>query len=505
MKTKQSKAPQIKTVKDAEKMRGELVKFYKGYLNENMAPSRLRKFNWTIPGVYERDIQRFDREQLIEGARQYVENFPIVSAIMQNQADHIVASGYTLSMLSKDKGWNKDIEARWHVAKNDLDIRGIRSWGQLNHMWQMRKPIDGDVGIYLYPNEDQKQFFVQTIEAERIRGEKFDYLDQGVLCDKFGRPYEYYVSPRPKDQQDWKSMYAQGVKIKAEDFILYAHYPGERADAVRGTSALLQNFNLFRDIVEVIGAVIQKVKNEAFMALSITSDATYGDAMFGGLQTTKTGEDGAKRQTVKIVPGQAITMAPGEKFDLTGLKTPNAEFIPLIRFLLRYGGSAFGMPLEMLLLDVSETNFSGGRMLIELAKKRFRIEQDALARVDSRVFVRWLQFEVEHKKVKLPVKMLLGDANMHRWGRPSLPYYDPTKEAAANSVMLDKYLTSPQQILSDMGERSMEDVLDEWQEFKKQAAARKLPITYGNVNTRIVATEGSDSQIEPDAKGAPPK
>jgi capsid protein len=501
MKTKQSKAPQIKTVKDAEKLRGELVKFYKGYLNENMAPSRLRKFNWTIPGVYERDIQRFDREQLIEGARQYVENYPIVAAIMQNQADHIVGSGFMLSMQTKDKGFNKEIEARWHMAKNELDIRGIRTWGQLNHMWQMRKPIDGDVGIYLYPNEDQKQFFVQTIEAERIRGEKFDYLDQGVLCDKFGRPYEYYVSPRPKDQQDWKAMYAQGVKIRADDFILYAHYPGERADAVRGTSALLQNFNLFKDIVEVIGAVVQKVKNEAFMALSITSDATYGDTMFGGLQTTKTGEDGAKRQTVKIVPGQAITMAPGEKFDLTGLKTPNAEFIPLIRFLLRYGGSCFGMPLEMLIMDVSETNFSGGRMLIELAKKRFRIEQDGLGQVDSRVFKSWFKFGVDHKQIKLPAKMQIGDANLHRWGRPSLPYYDPSKEAAANSVMLDKYLTSPQQILADNGERDMEQILDEWAEFKKQAVVRKLPITYGNVNTRIMTSETSGGEIEPDAPG----
>ena len=65
--------------------------------------------------------------------------------------------------------------------------------------------------------ESEKMKSHQTIEAERIRGEKFDYLDQGVLCDEFGRPFEYYVSPRPKDQQDWKSMYASGKKIKAEE------------------------------------------------------------------------------------------------------------------------------------------------------------------------------------------------------------------------------------------------------------------------------------------------
>ena len=74
MKTKSHKVPiapaaQIKTVKDAEKMRGELVKFYRGYLNENMTPSRFRKWNWSVPGVFERDIQRFDREKLIEFAR----------------------------------------------------------------------------------------------------------------------------------------------------------------------------------------------------------------------------------------------------------------------------------------------------------------------------------------------------------------------------------------------------------------------------------------------------
>jgi hypothetical protein len=49
----------------------------------------------------------------------------------------------------------------------------------------------------------------------------------------------------------------------------------------------------------------------------------------------------------------------------------------------------------------------------------------------------------------------------------------------------------------------MEDILDEIQEYVAECKKRKLPITYGNVNTRIMATEGSDSQIEPDAGKQP--
>lgn len=446
---------------------------FKAYVNENIAGSRFRQRNWSIPGVAERDIPRFDREKCIEYARQYVESWPIVAGLIQTLTDNIVGSGYRLSVMTKDASWNNELEAYWDETKDSLDIRGLRTWGQLQRLWYTRKTVDGDVGIYLYPSTDQ--FFLQTIEAERIRQRKYDYLDQGLKIDEFGRIKSVFVGPRPKDQMDWEKILKEGREIDAKDFIFYAHFSGDRADQIRGTSALLQNFNLFRDIAEIMQAVVQKIKNEAFIALVFTLEQSAGGSFFGSqIENTRTAEDGKKRKHVKLVPGMNLTPAPGEKVDLLGMKTPNDQLMPFIRFLLRYSGTAFGLPLEMLLMDVSETNFSGGRVILELAKKRFRVEQDSLCKVSSRAAKAAIDFAIANKKLK-PPKALSEKYFTHRWGRPVAPYLDPYKEATANELNLKNKLTSPQLILADSSEVTAEDVLDQWAQFLAMCKEKNVP------------------------------
>jgi capsid protein len=151
----------------------------------------------------------------------------------------------------------------------------------------------------------------------------------------------------------------------------------------------------------------------------------------------------------------------------------------------------------MLLLDVSETNFSGGRLLLELAKRRQKVEQDSLAKVCSDVFLWDLNGAVKAGELTPPKSLKDGKFGRHRWGKPSLPYYDPGREAQANGMNMDRLLIAPQDIISENGEQDHEDILDKWQEWKADCEARGLPVIFGQTSTQVQ----DQSEVQPVKKG----
>jgi capsid protein len=457
---------------------------FRNALQENLQPSRLRKRSASIPGPKERDFTRFDREKLIGMSREFFDKFPIVRAIISNMQDTIVGTGAKLSMQSGNPKWDQEVETWWASVRDSLDVRNLRTWGQLNRAWWLRRFVDGDVGVHKMNAENGGLRPLRTIEADLIRRRKYDYLDgadtsksgqtqvdQGIEYDANGRAVSYYIGPRLKNQMDIKAEQKTGQRILSENFVFYANLADERIDSLRGTPGLLVNIAVIQDISEIMENVIQKIKNEAFIGLAFMMDASYGGTFFGGEgEKDKTDIDGTKRRHVKMTPGMNLNLGTGEKVDLLGMKSPNSELMPFLRFCLRIAGAAYGWPLEMFLLDVSETNYSGGRLLVEMQKTRVKVEQDSLARVCSDVFVSEIESAIAAKSIVPPKGFNLR----HKWSMKAMPYYDPAKEANANGANLDRYLTSPQAILAESGDRDLQDILDDWAEFKQELDKRGL-------------------------------
>src|SRR5690606_1028361 len=71
-------------------------------------------------------------------------------------------------------------------------------------------------------------------------------------------------------------------------------------------------------------------------------------------------------------PGIEYTGAPGEKLTGFSPNIPNAEFFEHARLILTFVAINLDMPLQMLLLDATATNFSGWRGAFDQAKIGFR-------------------------------------------------------------------------------------------------------------------------------------
>jgi len=432
---------------------------YKQYTNPNLAPSKNRGRGWTSPGIAERDLNRWDREQAMAQARELAETRSLVAGMVQTCVDNVIGPEYRLKMTTPNVAFNKQVEELWRVEKDQLDIRGIRSWGKLQRCWQYRKVIDGDVGIHKFVDDrNGNAFRVATIEADRIRYKKADYLDQGIEFDEYGRHKRYFIGRRPINQIDQGAMLEDGTPISAADMVLYAHYPNERSERMRGTSMLLPCFNELRDIDEIMCAITQKIKNAAFIGLKFRMDAGPTGAIFGGLEQSVNGEDGKKRTTVPMVAGTNINLGAGEDVSVLESTVPNSELVPFLKFRLRHVGVVLGMPLEFLMFEF-EGSYSSARAVMEMAKRRFLCEQQSAAYLASNVFTGWLEHQIEMQTVDVPADV--SDPFRHRWGRPGWPYINPQQEVGAQEMQINNGLKSRAAILQETTGGDIDDIIAE--------------------------------------------
>ena len=489
-------------------MIGKLIKGFKAFKNDNLKSTRKRPTGSTVPSTPERDMTQMDRREAMAKARQRVEESPIVSGIIQRLADNVVGTGFRLIMTTGNEEFDKTVQDRWNMAKDHLDIRGIRTWGGLCQMWYARRKIDGDVGVNMVDGgefDGMMKSFLQTMEGDRIYKDLTDSKDTGIDFNAAGRPLRYYIGPRQQigdpfpAQQDIKAV----KSFPARNFILYASYLGHRAERARGVSELLENMNTITDLEQIMDAVLQKVKNESFMGLKFQIAPGPDGSIFGQAESTKNSEDGKRRRHVKLVPGLNVTADKGEEVDVIESKSPNGQFMPFIRFLLRYMGTRWGLPLELMLCDFSDTNYSGGRALIQCAKKRFQVEQHELGAVCSRIFQWWLAREIKHNGLKVPDGVTT--AWSHQWGYPGWPYLDPSKEIKAYAEAIANGLTSRQAVLAEVGDMNIEDVAAQLGKEEKLFEEAGATITIGQPGASTAKTTEStddDNKTEGEDNGA---
>ena len=130
---------------------------------------------------------------------------------------------------------------------------------------------------------------------------------------------------------------------------------------------------------------------------------------------------------------------------------PNAEFFSHIRLMLQLIGVNLGLPLVMMLMDASETNFSAWRGAIEQSKKGFRRNQRYLR---DRLHIPAYQWKVNQWMQMDPALRMasqLSGINIfkHEWGFPGWPYIEPLKDAQAESFQIEKGLNSRRRLMAE--------------------------------------------------------
>jgi len=413
-----------------------------------------------------------DYLRLLEEARDFDRNDVIVGQTIDRAVDNIVQGGFTLDVDTGDKQLDDAIETRWEAEADDpqiCDLAGELTFHQMESLAWRHTLVDGDV--FCLPTEDGP---LQMVEAHRCRTPRATKRNvvHGVLLNEQTRRREQFWFT--KEDVDPNRQVKLVNEIKAYDAYddencrqVFQVYNPKRFSQTRGVTALAPIFDacgMFEDI-NFAKLVQQQVVScfALFRSQAVTAgggmpivDAPYGERTDQALAT------GGTRRIEGIAPGMEITGRPGETLEGFSPNVPNAEFFNHVRLILTLIGVNLGLPLVLVLMDGSETNFSGWRGAVDEARKGFRRNQRALAaRFHTPIYCHKLrQWAADDAALERAMQKLGARFYKHNWNPPRWPYIEPLKDASADLLRLRNGLSSPRRVHAEHGD-NFYDILDE--------------------------------------------
>lgn len=413
-----------------------------------------------------------DYWRIVEDSRDMDRNDAVIGQCIDRACNNTTMDGLKVDPQTPDKGLNEALSLRWiNWAKDaeQCDLAGEHTfadqeWLNLRHML-----LDGDV--FCLPHIDGG---LETIENHRCRTPRNTTKNVvlGVLKDRAtNRRLEYWFTKAEVSVQQSIKQVNEVTPYKARDAAghrqVFHIYNPKRVSQTRGVGALAPCFDTCGMLEDIHFATMVKAQVAACFAIFRERDLNYrsddsGSAQQTGSVSYETQDDGTSRKLEGLGPGMIIRGNPGERLQGFAPNVPNAEFFPHVKLMLTMIGINLGLPLFMVLMDCSESNFSAWRGAFEEAKKGFKRNQRALiSRFHTPVY-KWKvrQWAAEDPAIRAAIERLGEEAFWHRWNPPRWPYIEPLKDAQAALLERRNALTSPRRQHAERGEEFV-DVRDE--------------------------------------------
>lgn len=398
--------------------------------------------------------------RIIELSRAYDRNDCVVGQGVNRLVANVHPHTYPLDTKTGDQALDADLKARWDDWSTDpeqCDVMGENTFGSIAARSFRNMIIDGDL-LHLYLQEGS----VQCVEAHRVKTPTNTKRNVvlGVLLDERRRRLEYWVT---KDEIEptrsvrlVSDMRQYAVRDEYGDRNLSHVAWMKRFSQTRGVSALAPIANMVGMHDDIEFALLVKAQVSAvFAVLRERPDAksiAVAPAQTGE-RTTETLSDGTTRTVDGVAPGMEITGAPGEVLKGFSPNIPNPEFFPHAMLILTFIAVNLDVPVQVLLLDPKETNFSGWRGAMDQARLRLRGWQQFIVETmyDRAYAFKLRQWAVEDRALAAALKRLGKRFYGHAFVPPYWAYIEPEKDANGDKIIVDEGLNSRRAVLARRG------------------------------------------------------
>lgn len=426
--------------------------------------------------------QGFDRDEVRKRTRALEEDHVLVASLLDRAADNIVGPGFRLQVKSQSDSWNREVEKRWNGWEEEgADVRGLDSFSELLCLVLRSYMRDGDVGTILL-----REGSLQAVEGDVIQTpmgmHSNPLIDDGVEMNPAGRPIRFHLEDYDANGKKKTSA------IPARDFIFMSMR--KRLSETRGWSVFASVLPRIGNLGDYEEAVIVASLMAACFGLVIESENS--GQSYRGLQSVKNA-DGTNQKELVLEPGMMKFLSPGEKVQQVNPSHPKQNHAEYIRIQLRMIGISMGFPLELALLDFSETNLSSIRAGLLQAQRRFRRLQKMLV---SRYLGRSYRWKVS-KWMKDGTIPRRDDAFDHAWIAPGWPWIDPDKEIKSALLAVDAGFKSLTDVASEQG-YDFDDLMATRARELETMKREGVPIVH-SVNTRDPEQQAQQEETDSDA------
>lgn len=377
----------------------ELREEYGANLRSDYRGGRTSRFLPALPGV---DTQgsganyHYATEtnywRLLERARYYDREDAFVGQGLDRLTANVVQSGYTLDVQTPDPQLSADLKAAWDEWAADprqVDVRGQMTWQE--YEWLSLRSHIADHDCLTIPYRDGR---LELVESHRLRtpvGSK-DVL-HGVELNARLAPVAYHITDEEIDPLRRLTRRTEFTRLPAAE--VFHYFRRRRASQSRGVTALAPVCEVVGMTGDLLFTTLVKAQVAACFAIfeeqEFDATAPGGPArpINTGAAETLTREDGSTVQQQGIAPGMRVRGAPGVKLTGFSPNIPNPELFPFATLLLTMVAINLGLPVQVLLLDATKTNFSGWRGALDQAREGFRLLQQRQIAAVHRPVYRW--------------------------------------------------------------------------------------------------------------------
>ena len=307
----------------------------------------------------------YDRATLAAGCRaEYRDNFVFRSAI-DRMVFNIIPGPFSIQAKTGDPGLDEIIEnGIWKEYAKKPEVRGLWNFDELARLILSELLIVGDVCAV-----KRSSGLLQVMESERIKRistSRDTRTTDGVEVDSDGKPIAFHFTGTPG---------RPGARVSA-DSVIYVHGLHRRISQTRPVPPL-------QSILSNIHRLNMVLDNEAMAWSILTSFAmsiTKADAGLQGGGATDTYADSKSIQDrfVDVQQGIVYNALPGEDIKGIDRNIPGSNFGNSVLAYMKLIAMSLGMPIEVLMLDWSTTNFSSHRGAREQFFTTLRAWQSAI-------------------------------------------------------------------------------------------------------------------------------
>lgn len=396
----------------------------------------------------------------IERARDWQRNNLVVGAGIERVTDNVMGEeGPIVNPTTRDKDFNaaaKEKFDHWADSPEECDITGEDDFWEMSRLAFSSCLTDGDhLGVPLLEGQ------LQTFEAHRLKTPSSTKKNVvlGVELNNVNRPLKYWVTRDDVGVLNTIKLVGDMVQLPARDENGFKNvfHPRmrRRSSQTRGVTPLAPATDMIGIHDDLQFATLVKAQIAACFAIIREMDTADKKPVVpprGAAGDTQLGErevqnrfDGSTEKLESIGPGMDIRSRDGEKIKGFAPGIPNPEFFPHATMVLTFISINLGLPLAVLLLDPTKTNFSGWRGAVDQARQGFRRLQKWFAAKWFTPIYEWKlrQFAADDATFRRFMEELGADAFKHEWQSPGWDYIQPVQDGQADHYQVSHLLTSP--------------------------------------------------------------
>jgi capsid protein len=417
---------------------------------------------------------------MCELARNAVMNDQIVGAGIRRLVSNVVQGGFHYRPDTGSDAIDRQLKERWQeraASKEKCDRRKIHNFRSQEAITLESVITSGDIGFSPLENGT-----LQDFECHRIRG-RHEQLRKRVGPGRTpsprrkivhgvetldDAPIRYWVTKQDYDgmnefrrfrQNDVRPIMAYEIDRltnTAEPNFFHIFNPG-RFSQNRGVSAALPIIPTASMFDDTNFAKLLSEKIQSHLTLIHKIPAALAEDYEGPPEPDYPGQAGdwqTDRGYDQVSPASHYWPEyAGEELEAFTPQTTSSTYNDQAMMFLTIISVNLDLPLILLLMDATKTNFSGWKGALDQAKIGFRRIQrwfrDSFHVPQARWQVRrWIRQDVELRNFFSSNPTAIFN---HQWGLPAWPFVERLKETQAVALELEKNLTSPRRVASEDG------------------------------------------------------